>query len=655
METILVIAQQLWTNHKRPERSSAVPIFPPGTEFYKARRLLMLRAVARITKTIAWKRITVFFIVALFVLWALYFIFRTSFIATDGRRYFTLFDDAMISMRYAWNASHGIGLVFNPGERVEGYTNLLMVGLMTLCTSFLDKSSAVLAIQLSGIPVLLGIATLSLLHWQELAKGNDVYDRDGFAVVAFFGALAYYPLVYWTLMGMETGLLTLLLMAGSLLSLTYMRTKKLSFMGSSALLFSLAYLARPDSAPVAVMILVWTSVFSRGAIKQRIRTMVFGLALYTIFPILQTGFRAIYYESLVPLTYILKATGMPLGFRIQNGVGFTLPFLREARWAYLLACVGVVLGFTRRKALLVLPPLILTAYQVAIGGDAWPYWRLVAPGMPYLILLMLAGVDWGLKVVPLAARTIITRVRAILNLEFSAFPGIPFPYLSLRVVMVISGFGLILLGLLADHIRLGYPGFGLAQLALVVAGGTLLSLVVFSARGAVLVAFSTTFLLLATINHRFIPEVFFHEVPYKWEANRNHVNVALSILQFTTDDASIGVIQAGIIPYYTSRYAVDFLGKNDPYIANLPINLQGGPAWYGMSSVPGHNKYDLEYSIHQRLPTYVESFGWSSQDLTYVYEAEYVEVSLPGPDPAFRRGDPTVRWDLIPPDKLLFP
>jgi len=615
----------------------------------------MLRSVARIRKTIAWKHIPVLLIATLFVFWALYFIFHTSFIATDGRRYFSLFDDAMISMRYAWNASHGIGLVWNPGERVEGYTNLLMVVWMTLWTSFLDKSSAVLVVQLSGIPVLLGIATLSLLHWQELANGNDVLNRHGFAVVAFFGALAYYPLVFWTLTGMETGLMTLLLLAGSLLSLTYMRTKKLSLLGSSAILFSLAYLARPDSAPVAVMVLVWASVFSAGVGRRPLSRVMFALALYTIFPILQTAFRAIYYESLVPLTFILKARGMPLLFRIQNGVGFTLPFLRETRWAYLLAGTGAVLGFTRRKALLMFPPLILTAYQVAIGGDAWPYWRLVAPGMPYLILLMLVGVDWVLAAFPLAARTITPRARAILNREFSAVLTISFPFPPLRVVMVISGAGLILAGFLADYLRPGgYHGFGYAQL-IVVAGGTLLVLAGLGTRGAVLVALSTTFLLLATINSRFIPEVFFLELPYTTESNRDHVNAALSILQFTTEDASVGVIQAGIIPYYTSRYGVDFLGKNDPYIASLPVNLQGGPAWNGMSSVPGHNKYDLEYSIHQRLPTYVEGFAWSSQDLTYVFEAEYVEISLPGPDPAFRRGDPTVRWDLIPPDKIIFP
>ena len=34
-------------------------------------------------------------------------------------------DDAYISYRYAWNLVHGNGLVYNPGEVVEGYTNFL--------------------------------------------------------------------------------------------------------------------------------------------------------------------------------------------------------------------------------------------------------------------------------------------------------------------------------------------------------------------------------------------------------------------------------------------------------------------------------------------------------------------------------------------------
>src|SRR5947207_9391980 len=41
-------------------------------------------------------------------------------------------DDAFISFRYADNFVHGYGLVWNPGERVEGYTNFLWTLLLTL-------------------------------------------------------------------------------------------------------------------------------------------------------------------------------------------------------------------------------------------------------------------------------------------------------------------------------------------------------------------------------------------------------------------------------------------------------------------------------------------------------------------------------------------
>ena len=38
-----------------------------------------------------------------------------------------LTDDAFISFRYTRNLLEGHGLVFNPGERVEGYTNFLWI------------------------------------------------------------------------------------------------------------------------------------------------------------------------------------------------------------------------------------------------------------------------------------------------------------------------------------------------------------------------------------------------------------------------------------------------------------------------------------------------------------------------------------------------
>src|SRR5689334_20098800 len=79
--------------------------------------------------------------------WAAVFIARSA-VATDHGRYYCLFDDAMVSLRYAWNLAHGAGLVWNPGERVEGITSLSWSLYMSLGCSFLDKSAAVLFVQL---------------------------------------------------------------------------------------------------------------------------------------------------------------------------------------------------------------------------------------------------------------------------------------------------------------------------------------------------------------------------------------------------------------------------------------------------------------------------------------------------------------------------
>ena len=48
------------------------------------------------------------------------------------RCYYFLSEDCFISFRYARNLVDGNGLVWNPGERVEGYTNFLWVLILAL-------------------------------------------------------------------------------------------------------------------------------------------------------------------------------------------------------------------------------------------------------------------------------------------------------------------------------------------------------------------------------------------------------------------------------------------------------------------------------------------------------------------------------------------
>jgi hypothetical protein len=111
--------------------------------------------------------------------------------------------------------------------------------------------------------------------------------------------------------------------------------------------------------------------------------------------------------------------------------------------------------------------------------------------------------------------------------------------------------------------------------------------------------------------------------------------------------ATIGVIWAGIIPYYSELPAIDFLGKADPVVSRLPPDLSGAVAWWGMSSVPGHNKYDLNYSIKTLLPDYVQQFEWGMQDLTGWAPERYDTVTYRGVQLHLLRGSPRVSWSLL--------
>ena len=89
-----------------------------------------------------------------FFYYAWRYILATSFVI-DGTRYYVLFDDAMISMRYAYNLAHGNGLVWNIGERVQGFTNPLWVFYMALLHLLpLPPAQMSLPVQITGAALL---------------------------------------------------------------------------------------------------------------------------------------------------------------------------------------------------------------------------------------------------------------------------------------------------------------------------------------------------------------------------------------------------------------------------------------------------------------------------------------------------------------------
>ena len=504
-----------------------------------------------------------------FVLWALAYIYRSSFIAIDGQRYFGLFDDAMISMRYAWNYSHGLGLVWNAGERVEGYTNFLMVLLMSAATRLLDKSSAVLAVQLAGIPTMVGAACIAARLTRFVARSEVTKDLAAAELVVFVGVLLYYPLSFWTLTGMETGLLALLLVSAVYFSLRYLESARPGPLMWMAWLLGLAFLTRNDSLIYAVIVLAFTAFQSRSA-GRGWTALLPALGVFTLFVLGQQVFRYSYYHAWVPNTYTLKMIGMPLLDRLRNGGAFIGPFLVETGAPLLLATVGVLFGGSTAEKYLLGLFWASALYQVGIGGEPWDRWRMMSAVMPFAVVVFSAQ---GMR--------------------------------------------------LARGMTKARSGRRLAASLLIVGG-----------------------LLLADV--RFLPEMLLR-VPGNAD-NLDQMNLAIAVDELTRESATVGVFHAGLLPYYTGRRAIDFLGKSDAYIAGLPPHFlpaaqAGGHRTY---IAPGHNKYDLSYSIKQLRPTYVEGFNWYTARLERWARSFYLETSYESVELYLLKDSPDVLWELAP-------
>ncbi len=513
------------------------------------------------------------------------FIYNSSFIGIDGNRYFCLFDDAMISMRFAWNFSHGYGLVWNPGEYIQGYTNLLMVLIMSFVNLvFDDKSTAVLFIQILGMAFMLSIAYITMKIADYITKDEKYQNQVLIRVISLFLTLFYYPLAYWSLMGMETGLLSLLLLLGIFFAFTYIEKRALKSLFFTAVFLGLAFLTRNESIIFAFLIgsYVIGEVFKMRAVLKILWLLLAATGLYIIFVIGQLAFQYLYYGELLPNTYTLKLTGMPLFERIKNGVGFVKPYLSVTTFILLLPIIDLVFDFREKKLLLISIMFSSIGYQVYVGGDPWNYWRIMAPVMPLIFILFISAIN-----------AIVLAISQPFNAYFLRNPIFPRKFTSEALVIMLALIGLLL------------------------------------------------------VNARFLPEALFLIKPYTVESNKINVNTAIALNELTTSDSSVGVYWAGSIPYFTNRKAIDFLGKSDRYIAKLPPDLSGKISWNGMKSVPGHNKYDLKYSIKDLEPTYVQGFKWGVQDLSEFAEKRYANIEYAGVSLFLLKESPTVLWNKV--------
>lgn len=503
---------------------------------------------------------------------------------SEGRLFFTLFDDAMISMRYARNLAHGDGLVWNPGDApVEGYTNFLWTAWMAaLHLSRIPEAVLSLGVMLSGIPLLMASAYVA----RRIAL--RVFDGSSVAAVAFWGTALYYPLAFWTLRGMEVGLITLLTLLAILAAL---RLRSDSSPRDACVLcgaLALGLLTRMDFVVPAAVVIAWV-VGSTKKARPALCLALCGTVAATLAA--HSAFRLLYYGDLLPNTYYLKVAGVSPLTRLARGVE-SLAYLHAVHlFGALVPAAGYL--YLRRLALRAEDVLLLAVaaslflYSASVGGDAWESFgfanRYVVPAVPLLLMFASRGIE-----------VLVSGERRADRVLVSALVGALFATSLLNVVLGSHGvrrLQVIPPSLEVEAARVGLP------LVLAVAL-MVLRPAVHHGRGPTGGAALVTANVVLIVSLSAAPVV-------GWAshgAEQQHEDVAwarygILLRQATEPDAMIAVTSAGAISYFSHRTTVDELGKSDSLIAKGPIVRE--------VFQPGHSKWNLAHSIQDLRPDFI--------------------------------------------------
>jgi hypothetical protein len=268
--------------------------------------------------------------------WALRFVSYFCYLL-DRKIYCTLFDDGMISLRYARFASEGYGLVWNVDSYVEGYTNplwtIIMIGIHLVAAPRL----APLVVQLIGMTMALAIMiiggyTVTRVVTRETNIAPERHATFSFAI-CFIVLFSCYPLQYWSLTGMEVSIVCLCSMVAfyMFVRVTYGDLDPEIALTSCILLGLISYFARPDGFMSVVTPAAFIAYELYFCSPKRWIRPVAVLISGVIIVGLHIYFRVYYYGEVVPNTYTLKETNIDLLHRLSNG----LIFLSFA-WHYVL-------------------------------------------------------------------------------------------------------------------------------------------------------------------------------------------------------------------------------------------------------------------------------------------------------------------------------
>lgn len=279
-------------------------------------------------------------------------------------------DDAFIAYRYADHLAHGLGLTYNAGDRVEGFTSLLWVVLVAggIRLGF----AAPAASQFFGIVFGAGALVATFLYARTALEPKQRW----FAAFAPWLLVSSTAFSYWATSGLETPLFVAAVTAALVLDAR----------GRSAdatLAAGVATLTRPDGVLVALVVLA-SVVKERG--WRRFGSwrlpLFFGAFLAAL-----TAFRIAYFGSALPNTFYAKVGDVPAAFTVHYVASFAIQLFAPLALPF---AVGVAREPKMRNG--AIWTVLVFAYVLVVGADFAEYSRFFLPAFPAIIALALRGV-----------------------------------------------------------------------------------------------------------------------------------------------------------------------------------------------------------------------------------------------------------------------
>lgn len=289
-------------------------------------------------------------------------------------------DDAFISFRYAHNFSEGFGLRFNPSALpVEGYTNFLW----TLIIALLHFVPVPLFFTLRIVTFSLYILILLLTY--RLARDLGLDNRTRTVLVLL---VALNPSIRFAVSsGLETifVLLQIVLVSILLLSKDEEKGKTRMFPLAGGFCASLL-LTRIDTILLFVSFIVIALIRKRMALKQQLM-----IHLVWIIPLLAlivlSVFRYLYYSSLVPNTFYVKAvSGTSFLYGIVYVYIFMFTYLFPLSIPLILKPLIKIVRSSTAVIAFALTICLWVMYVVYIGGDYIEF-RFLVPIIPFVYCL----------------------------------------------------------------------------------------------------------------------------------------------------------------------------------------------------------------------------------------------------------------------------